>query len=397
MRALGFILSPLVLGVLAGIVMARYEVGVPRVPLLPPPDQPTLAKKNPAAAVAAPVAVPNGTPKLVVAETAFDFGTLPPQKPSQHAFLFQNQGTGELQLSKGKSSCFCTVAEIEKPLLAPGESTRVTLEFTGQHIGPFSQHVTVGSNDPHEPVVVLNISGLIRPLVVSDPEQFALGTISAKEPKAVELRLYAFGDLPLRVEKHEFTDPKWAADFDISDRSLTPAEAKSAEAKSGVLLTITLKSGLPSGRIQTRILLTTNIPDQPVVEVPFEARLVGDVSLLGRGWNADDQSVTLGAINQAAGAQRELSLVVRGERGAKTEFKIASVQPGLLQVKLGTPRAVGENNHLWQTPLTIKIPPGSPIVNHLGGAQGAPGEIVLESNHPDAPRLRLQVKFAIEE
>ena len=43
----------------------------------------------------------------------------------------------------------------------------------------------------------------------------------------------------------------------------------------------------------------------------------------------------------------------------------------------------------------IEIPPGSPTVDCLGSEQGKLGEIILESTHPQVPKLRILVRFAV--
>ena len=392
MRKTVVILLPILAGVIVGYGLAAWELGRAEIPVLPEADHPTPASgSNPKSAVN-----PNGKPKLLVEQTAFDFGTLPPSEKSQHAFTFKNVGDAPLELQKGKSSCFCTVAEIGQEKLAPGETTEVTLQFTGQHNGPFSQHVSVQTSDPRQQSVELSISGMIRPWVVCDPEQLSLGRISAKEQRSVELRLYAFKDEPLALQKIEFSDPKTADYFEATHRPLTAEELAEPRAKSGLLVTVSLKSGLPWGRVQTRILLTTNYPELAVVEVPFEAVVEGDVSVLGKGWEPERQTLTIGAVNRREGAEVKLLLVARGEKRKETTFCVASVTPDVLQVKVGEAQALGQENQPWQTPLTITIPPGSPIADHLGGAQGKSGEIVIESNHPDAPRITIRVRFAVE-
>ena len=48
-------------------------------------------------------------------------------------------------------------------------------------------------------------------------------------------------------------------------------------------------------------------------------------------------------------------------------------------------------------PLFVQIPKGSPPVNCFGSDQGKLGQIVLETNHPRMPQLRIPVRFLVEE
>jgi len=46
-------------------------------------------------------------------------------------------------------------------------------------------------------------------------------------------------------------------------------------------------------------------------------------------------------------------------------------------------------------PISITIPAGSPACNHLGSQLGGLGRIVLETGHPDVPKLTIPVRVAV--
>jgi hypothetical protein len=50
-----------------------------------------------------PVADPSNTPKIVFESLAYDFGTVQPNKPLTHNFVFKNQGTAPLLIEKVKA------------------------------------------------------------------------------------------------------------------------------------------------------------------------------------------------------------------------------------------------------------------------------------------------------
>jgi hypothetical protein len=67
-----------------------------------------------------------------------------------------------------------------------------------------------------------------------------------------------------------------------------------------------------------------------------------------------------------------------------------------MKVTVGEPTEL-RSGAVTQIPLTIEIPPGQPPVNHLGYDQGAYAEIVLETTHPEVKKIRIHVKFVIEQ
>jgi hypothetical protein len=115
---------------------------------------------------------------------------------------------------------------------------------------------------------------------------------------------------------------------------------------------------------------------------------------VGRGWDSDTGILTLGEVSHRTGVQRRLTLVVRGPLRKQVEFKPVQIAPSVLKVKLGQPSEL--NGVVVEVPLIVDVPQGSPPANHLGSKQGELGEIILETTHPQVPKLRILVRFAIE-
>ena len=70
--------------------------------------------------------------------------------------------------------------------------------------------------------------------------------------------------------------------------------------------------------------------------------------------------------------------------------------PGFLVVEPGKVR-YSEASRIGQTRLVIRIPAGAPPGAHLGDGKGELGRILLETSHPDVPKLEIRVRFAVEE
>ncbi len=187
--------------------------------------------------------------------------------------------------------------------------------------------------------------------------------------------------------------------FQVEESPLADADLpKETGATSGVLVRVTAKSGLPLGAFQQTITLKTNLADDPEVELPVFGS-VGEVSLVGPGWNGGKGLLDIGTVDGRSGTQRRLIVLARGSAGKEIALKVASVEPEFLKVTLGK-TTVPEKGLLSQTELLIEIPASKDLdkkapTNYLGGENGKLGEIVLETTHPRVHTLRIRVRFAV--
>jgi hypothetical protein len=183
---------------------------------------------------------------------------------------------------------------------------------------------------------------------------------------------------------------------------MSSEEVAETGAKSGQRVRVTVKPGLPVGAIRQTIRLSVSLPedeDDRIFDVAIEGTVDSDISLVGRGWNSLYNRLMIGEVRSNQGAKRELYVMLRGPRRTETTIKPASVNPPWLKVELGEPRqlSAGANGQggVSQIPLTIEIPPGAPAANFLGAGDSKPAEVVLETNNPDVPQIRMEVQFLI--
>lgn len=85
---------------------------------------------------------------LFLKEVEFDFGKIPQGKPVTHIFEVINKGKENLKITNVHASCGCTTPEWEKDkVIAPGESTKITVGYNAAAEGPFNKFITVSYND----------------------------------------------------------------------------------------------------------------------------------------------------------------------------------------------------------------------------------------------------------
>jgi hypothetical protein len=162
-----------------------------------------------------------------------------------------------------------------------------------------------------------------------------------------------------------------------------------------MLLTITIKPGLPLGPFRQKIALKLNLEEQPTATVSVEGNVVSDILVVGRGWDSDHDMLRFDTLPAREGAKANLFLLAGGPYRNQVHPKLKSVSPEFLKVTVGEPAAV-EGAEQVRIPLTVEVPADAPPGNHMGGKDGKLGEIVLETGHPEARTMRIPVRFAIE-
>lgn len=339
-----------------------------------------------------------GSARVVVEQTEHDFGSMDRHHVGRHEFVVKNAGDGPLVLSLGATTCQCTVSEVADRVVAPGESTTVTLTWTAQDfLGPYEQTAEIDTNDPRQPTVTLRLRGRITSVLSASPQKLIFSRIPWGEPSEGEVRFYCTAPERFEITGHEFSDPATAEWFDLAMHPLSEDQLQGEpEAKSGYRMVVVVKSGLPQGPFQQTIRLKTSLAAVPVVEVPVSGKVGADIAVLGRGWNERAGVLELGIVEQTQGATTRLTLLARGRHYDVVHFEVVQAEPsGVIEATLGEKTQISDGL-TSQTPLIICIPPGTKPVNRLGAEPGGLGRIILTTNHPRMPQITIPVSFAIE-
>lgn len=134
-------------------------------------------------------------------------------------FRFTNEGTKPVVVLDLKSSCGCTVPQLEKKTYAPGESGEIRAVFTfGGRIGLQRKRVTVMTNDPQTPVHQLVFATTIPQWAEVEPKILRWTLEGEPEPREVRLRIHD----PERVSVAG--DGKDAQHFEMTRKDGGPGE-----------------------------------------------------------------------------------------------------------------------------------------------------------------------------
>ncbi len=86
-------------------------------------------------------------PEIEFEESEFDFGTITQGEKVSHEFKFENTGEKDLIISNAYADCGCTVPEVPKKPIAPGEEAVIRVTFdSDKKSGMVTKSISVLTN-----------------------------------------------------------------------------------------------------------------------------------------------------------------------------------------------------------------------------------------------------------
>jgi hypothetical protein len=375
----------LMLGAWIGTTLGRQEFAAEKLPF------DTAAETGSAAARSENLKGPLVT---LLSPERYQFGFIDQNSKMNHTFEIRNDGDAPLTVRKKGTSCKCTSAGLDKGQLLPGETAKITLEWTGKGMTEFfEQYAEYETNDIRRPTVKFVVEGEIRATLRAEPAEAIFNRVSAQEPARATVRILAWGDEELKIIDHKYMHAKSAPHYSLEFEPIDPAEfAANSEYKSGITMHVDLKPGLPLGQLAQTIKITTNRNPEESFDIPVYGSVVSDISLIGAGASATTMTVDLGSFASRQGKKVTVYLVVKGPHRDQTELHVASVQPAAeLTATLGEPNR--NNTQIVSYPLTFEVLPGATPVSRV--SSGSRIAVRIEATHPQIKELTLFVKYAV--
>ena len=336
-------------------------------------------------------------PRVVVDETDHDFGAMQRESSKTHDFTFTNEGEGPLKLQLGDTTCKCTLSELAQDSIPPGESAKVTLEWTAKtSSAEFRQEAAIHTNDPEQDRIVLTVSGKVFDALSILPRDVVFSNAVVDAVAEGTIRVTSYVDEDLDFVEHHLTNLDNAEFFDVKIEPVPPEEFNSADIKRAWQIQVSLKPGLPIGAFTQSLKLVTNSAEFGTVEIPIRGRVTGKVRIMGKGWSRSEQTLSLGTVHQTDGKNAKLIILVSGEYQEDTSFQVAEVTPKQLTARVVDVKSA-KNGEATSVSLLVEIPKGSDRGAFMYEKQGEIGQILLESNHSAAKSLRIPVRFAVIE
>lgn len=210
-------------------------------------------------------------PVLRIPEASYDFGSVPQGQRVEHEFVIKNEGDSDLIIQRLSPSCGCTAAAVSANTIKPGatEKIRVTFNTAGFH-GSKTKSVSILTNSREQAEGALQIHGTIERGVNVTPERIDFGDLTAETSPPMRTK-------EVTVEVQEGVNREIAAVRSISPYISVSASGSQGRAKR---YSIKLLPETPRGLFRDRVLIEFKDPDQPAINVPVTASVLGDLRLI---------------------------------------------------------------------------------------------------------------------
>jgi len=105
----------------------------------------------------------SSAPKIVMAETMYDFGSVKKGENIEYSFELKNTGKSNLIIRKTEARKGLDVINVSSTTIAPGKSATIKVRFvTDNREGKQIKTLNVITNDPENPITRLKITGRIE-------------------------------------------------------------------------------------------------------------------------------------------------------------------------------------------------------------------------------------------
>lgn len=314
-------------------------------------------------------------------EPIHKFETMPQNAEGKHVWKISNTGKVDMELTKGPSTCSCTIANFKndesKLVLKPGESTEIELKWeTRQNNGEFKKSASVLTNDPLKPSVEFVVQGTVRPAVMVLPSDQVLNfsNVSNEKPNDLNFAIYSADKADLKILKVTSTRPDF---IETRVESLTPDEVSRISMKekvAGYKIVVVLKPGMPVGLFSEELLLKTDHPKQEDVKMIISGKMTGPISCF-------PEVLRMSQVSAEKGGSMQAALIVRDKKSVK--FEVAAT-PNPVKVEIVPAEEQKGEGASGRYRMTISVPPGS----KPGALEGM---IVLKTDHPLAKEVKIPI------
>jgi hypothetical protein len=297
-------------------------------------------------------------PDLVLSPGACDLGTLIPGQRSLRVLSLRNAGTETLEIRLARTSSRRRLtAHLSEWRLSSGNAGELRIEFSSDvwERGPFAEYVVLYSNDPDEPLVKVKVQGILRAPLGWNPRSLEFRIRRDEIDSLPTIRIipqdgHPIG--PLRV---------------TSSVPYLSAEAE-ADAAGGYTVTLRLDPVVPLGNIQGWLVIETNHPLMPVLQVPVRAEVVGDLVI--KPFHLD-----FGIVEEGQPATAKIALMNLGG----LEVRVLKVEPHLPTVAEASLQKKGKHHEI-----TVLLPSPPGLLN-------LEGHLDVHTDHPVEDVVRVPV------
>lgn len=221
----------------------------------------------PGAPVAAPA--PPDRPSLDMSVMLLEVGNRKPSEETKQDIYFRNGGGKPLEIARVTGTPGVTIEPNYTKTIAPGAAGMITATFLApKNPGPFTERVTIESNDTSRPSISVALRGTTRAYVEVEPVggiDFGRRREDHANPRAVKLTYTGPGKI--KYLKAESTSPQFIPHLEQD------------EATGVARVEVEAKPPFAQGVNKATVRVTTDNDTQPMIEVPVALTMPSQVTL----------------------------------------------------------------------------------------------------------------------
>ena len=142
----------------------------------------------------------NNYPDIQFEETVYDFGIAGQEEKIIQNYMFTNAGNKPLIIEAVKPSCGVLSTLLTPKKVYPGENGLIKVEFlTSKTVGQQTKNIRVYSNDPDEPEIELEVTGVVKTGIALEPEFLYFGDVKKGQTVTKALKLIQLGEDQLEI------------------------------------------------------------------------------------------------------------------------------------------------------------------------------------------------------
>ncbi|MDG2291315.1 MAG: DUF1573 domain-containing protein [Phycisphaerales bacterium] len=121
--------------------------------------------------------------------TTHDFGPVSDTQTYRTTFAFGNVGEDVLEIIDVKASCGCTTPALPKKRFVAGERSEIEVQFKPKGGGTQSKNITIYTNDPKQPMVILTIEADVTQFLPTEPRIARFNNVAKGTPSSTDVQL----------------------------------------------------------------------------------------------------------------------------------------------------------------------------------------------------------------
>jgi len=313
-----------------------------------------------------------GQPRIEFDKTVYDFGASSEGASITGKFSFRNAGDGVLNVQKPDPSCGCTVAKVQPDTLNPGAKGELVfaLDLTNAR-GAIEKHITVTSNDPLKPTLLLTITGQSKALYEFDPPMIFFDGVAAGQTSRAPVTVKRLDGKKLTIAKVEPGTETLKVVIE-KEGTLHPQAARFFIEVAG--------TGIPED-FSDILSVYTDDPEKPAFLVPVAGRYLSSIALTPKAldWTIPDAAHWPAPTSEEAIVQKIVVTSTRADKPLELS-DIASTLEDLL-VK------VTELEKGRKFELTLKL--DKPL------KESTRGQLTFETNYPEQPSFEIPLTITV--